>query len=65
MLWDGWHIRGHVRLIHDPGDADGMLVAWVAVHLKGGEHGVSRQDEIYIHPDGIYFAVPPHPRMIL
>lgn len=62
VLWGGWYVRGRIRLIHDPGDADGMLVAWVTVHLRGCEHGISRQDEIYLDPAGIYFAVPPHPR---
>lgn len=64
VLWGGWHVRGRILAIHDPGDADGLLIAWVSTHLKGCEHGVHRQDEIYISPASIYFVVPPHPRRI-
>jgi hypothetical protein len=65
VLWGGLHARGRIRLIHNPGDPDGLLVAWVTVHLKGGEHGVSRQDEITFDPAGIYFVVPPQSHRIL
>lgn len=62
VLWGGPYVRGRIRLIHDPGDADGMLVAWVTTYLKGCERGISRQDEIYVDTNGVYFVVPPHPR---
>ena len=65
VLWGGWHVRGRILAIHDPGDTDGMLVAWVDTHLKGCARGIHRQVEITFDPAGIYFVVPPHPRMIL
>ena len=62
VLWGGLYVRGRIMSITDAGDADGMLVAWVTVHLKGRERGVSRRVEIYIDPSSVYFVVPPHPR---
>lgn len=64
VLWGGLYVRGRIMSITDAGDADGMLVAWVNTHLKGCEGGISRQDAIYVDPDGIYFVVPPQPRQM-